>query len=140
MAILIAAGFSTINAQAYQDKNAQWTGWLWVGCANNGEGEWFYGTLYEHGVFGGQKYKDGWFAHWNYDKSSVFTGEISGEVLSVIGATNVKFNKLSEGSMEWNEMLVFKGDKGTEILVKTKWHWNPEDNDYEMELFFENCL
>jgi hypothetical protein len=27
------------------------------------------------------------------------TGEISGEVLSVIGATNVKFNKLSEGSV-----------------------------------------
>ena len=82
-------------------------------------------------------------AHFNHLKS-VFTSVTTGEKFRVYGVTNMKYNKIDDGSLEWNEMLILSGEFGTKYLIKTKFHEIYDENgnsvDFVMELYFDKCL
>jgi hypothetical protein len=134
-AALIVAGFGQLNAQVLQEKDLEFYFCGWVGCANNGQGEDLCGTVHQHAVTHFDK--DGnisWY-HFNYDKS-VFIGSKSGEVFTMFGASNMGILLFSTN--EFNETIQLRGDKGTKVVVKTKYHYTPE-NEFVMDLFFEKC-
>jgi len=133
-AVLIAAGFSKANAQAVQDKALSWTDCFYSECANNGNGEWICGTLIQHAVF--RYNKDGSLKsiHCNYIESE-FIGQSSGEVFTFIGASKGDFVKFPFG---FNETAILSGDKGTKVVIKTKFHVISEV-EIVWELFFEKC-
>ena len=132
---VIFAGLGQLNAQVLQEKDLPFYFCGWVGCANNGQGEYLCGTVHQHAVTHFDK--DGnadWF-HFNYDKS-VFIGSKSGEVFTMFGGSNMGVHPFSP--FEFIETIQLRGDKGTKVGVKTKYHYTPE-GEFVMDLFFEKC-
>ena len=140
---LLTVGLSSANAQAVQVRPETWTGCLHVFCAINSEGDDICGTLEAHGVYRFDRYGAMTGAHFNHLKSE-FTSTKTGEIFRVFGVTNMKYNKIGDSSLEWNEMLILSGDRGTKYLIKTIFHeiYDAGKNsiDFEMELFFDKCI
>ena len=132
----LAVGLSKANAQVFQNKDYPWEGYLWVGCANGGQGEWLYGTLHQHLVVHFDKEGNQVKTHFNYIKSE-FQGLESEEVFTVFGASNM--GPTPNSLFDFNEALILMGDKGTKVVIKTKWSVNLE-GEWEMKLFFEKCI
>jgi hypothetical protein len=136
LAALIVAGSGQLKAQVQQEKDLPFFFCGWVGCANNGQGEDICGTLYEHAVLHFDKNGNmDWF-HYNYNKS-VFIGTKSGEVFTLFGGSNMGVHPFSP--FEFNETIQLRGDMGTKVVVKTKYHITPE-GEFVMDLFFEKCV
>jgi len=140
---LFAAGFSTVFGQAVQVRPETWTGCLYVGCALNGAGDNICGTLEAHGVYRFNKEGVMTGAHFNHKKSE-FTSVTTGEIFKVYGATNYKYNKLSDTSVEFNETLILSGDRGTKYIIKTRFFeiYNEANEivDSKTEVYFERCI
>ena len=132
---LFTVSFYQGNAQVLQEKDLPFYFCGWVGCANNGQGEYLCGTVYQHGVTHFDK--DGnmdWF-HYNYYKSE-FIGSESGEVFTLFGGSNMGVHPFTP--FEFIETLQLKGNMGTKVVIKTKYHLTPE-GEFVMDLFFEKC-
>ncbi len=134
--VLIAAGFINVKAQAFQERDLPWTGYLWAGCANGGQGELLYGTLHQHTVFQLDEAGNLKNAHFNYHHTSEFKGLESNEIFKVYGASNMGPD--NQSPFIFVETLQLRGDMGTKVVIKTKWQLT-QDGEFVMELFFEKC-
>ena len=134
---LFAVGFSQGNAQAVVDKDYVYSGPLVVTCTNNGQVEELVGELHQHAVFLYDKEGQMKRVVLSYVGGSYYS-QIKDEHFDIHGASNLNFVG------DWNltrfyETVLLFGDKGTKILVKTKFTIN-QNGDLEMELFFEKCV
>ena len=136
--IFVTVGLSQSFAQVVKEENVSWTGCIYAPCANGGQGEEICGTVYQDFVWHFDKNGNVVRINGKYDHSENWIGQVSGEVFTLLGAIKLDWKK--GDVFDWNETLIWKGDKGTTIVGRGHWTWDNVNNTLKKDISFFHCV